>query len=215
MVQSQKRILQWICGFQKYTSAEVSLISNRQEMGYRRNQNVGVKSEWDMGACMSGPWGSENCSCSWTYTSDTKTTGGVDPASIVNTVHPLLCICRFQPRVDEKIYILEGSKMQTLNLPLPSNYVLIHRTYIVFTRIDTLLHIVSKLEMTEFIWEVLPRLCESTTPFEALDHLRILVSLGALKPVSWGYQGRTDYTVNLGVLSKFSLLILAWVVQFC
>lgn len=55
--------------------------------------------------------------------------------------------------------------MQTLNLPLPSNYILIHSTYIVFTRIDTLLHIVSKLEMSEFIWEDLPRLCENTTPF--------------------------------------------------
>lgn len=59
--------------------------------------------------------------------------------------------------------------METLNLPLPSNYLLIHNTYIVFTRIDTVLYVVSKLEMTEFIWEDVHTLCENTTTFYMRD----------------------------------------------
>lgn len=59
--------------------------------------------------------------------------------------------------------------METLNLPLPSNYLLIHSTYIVFTRIDTVLYSISKLEMTEFIWEDVHRLCENTATFYMRD----------------------------------------------
>lgn len=193
MVQSQRRILQWTCGFQKYASAEVSLIPNRLETGYRRNQSVGVKSEWDMGACVFGLfrvrepllflnlhfWHQDH---RWGW-----------PCKYSQHSASPVVYLQVSTKGGLKKYILEGSKMQTLNLPLPSNCVLTHRTYTVFTGINTVLHIVRKLEMTEFIWEDLPRLCENTAPF----YMRPLTIWGFWCP--WGPWSQSPEDIKWGL----------------